>query len=88
MTASGVVYAFGRNTTGQLGDGKHHDKPSPTPTPVRLPPNMAVSWIACGEEYSAAITREGGLFMWGFGGFGQLGLGNLGSMLVPRQVRV
>ena len=86
ITSPGVVYSFGLNATGQLGDGSHHSKPSPTPAPVRLPPSMAVSWVACGEEFSAAVSRGGQLFMWGFGGCGQLGLGTSGSMRVPRQV--
>ena len=47
---------------------------------------MPISWIACGEEFSSAITRDGKLFMWGLGAYGQLGLGNTGSMKVPRQV--
>ena len=82
----GSVYAFGLNRTGQLGDGSYHARPCPSPRAVRLPSNLAVSWIACGEEFSAAVTGEGQLFMWGFGGSGQLGLGNSGSMRVPRQV--
>ena len=82
----GRVYAFGLNATGQIGDGENHPQPCPTPTLVRLPASSVVTWVACGEEYSAAVTSEGQLFMWGFGGLGQLGLGNTGSMRVPRQV--
>ena len=85
VTHTGAVFSFGLNATGQLGDGTDHNRPNPTPLPVRLPPTMAVTWVACGEEFSAAVTAEGALFMWGFGACGQLGLGNLGSMRVPRQ---
>ena len=74
VTAPGTVYAFGLNATGQLGDGSSHQKPCPTPSPVRLPSGMPISWIACGEEFSSAITRDGKLFMWGLGAYGQRGL--------------
>lgn len=86
IIAPGRVYAFGLNATGQLGDGKNDAAPCPTPQPIRLPASVVVTSIACGEEFSACVTREGVVLSWGYGGFGQLGHGNTGSMRLPRQV--
>ncbi|KAJ1611420.1 putative uvb-resistance protein uvr8 [Cryptosporidium canis] len=40
--------------------------------------------VSCGSNYSAAITNSGDLILWGNGGCGQLGFGNLEDCLVPR----
>ena len=87
--AAASVYAFGLNSAGQLGVGTHSSAPASAPTPVRGLPHQqhaAVVSVACGEETSAAVTRNGELYMWGHGGCGQLGLGSTGSMRMPRQV--
>ena len=86
LTRAGKVYAFGLNSTGQLGDGTYHDRPCTIPQPIKLSSRVVVTSVACGEEYSACITRDGNLFTWGYGGSGQLGHGNGGSMRMPRQV--
>ena len=88
IVSPGTLYAVGLNATGQLGNGQdNRARAHPSPVAVRLPPTVAVVHVACGEEFSAAVTREGQLFMWGFGGsgkrvkdFGDLFLG----VLAPR----
>ena len=71
LSRRGAVYAFGLNATGQLGDGSHHERPNPTPSPVRLPAALVVASIACGEEFSCCLGSNGELFSWGFGGCGE-----------------
>ena len=86
LTQKGCVYSFGMNSVGQIGDGSYHHRPCSTPQPVRLPSNIIISSIACGEEFSTCVSKRGEVFTWGFGGNGQLGHGNAGSMRLPRQV--
>ena len=85
-STEGKVFAFGLNATGQLGDGTDHSRPQAIPVPVRLQAGTMITSVACGEEMSVALSREGHVYTWGYGGVGQLGLGNLGSMRLPRQV--
>ncbi len=86
LTAPGGLYVFGLNATGQLGVGSHSSVPCPAPTALRLAPSMVVASVAAGDEFSACVTQRGEVLTWGFGGGGQLGHGNAGSMCMPRQV--
>ncbi len=46
----------------------------------------AVSVVACGSEYSAAVTTAGELYMWGRGNYGRLGIGTSDDLSVPTHV--
>jgi alpha-tubulin suppressor-like RCC1 family protein len=64
---TGRVYAFGNNRRGQV-DGKPNDAcctqiETPT-TPVFLKDEFVID-VACGLFHSAAITRDGKVFVWG-----------------------
>ena len=87
LTDQGRLYGFGLNATGQLGNGTHNTDANPQPALVRLSAGIVVSAIACGEEFSAAVTHDGRLLTWGFGGCGQLGHGSTISLRLPRQVQ-
>jgi len=87
LTDTGRLYGFGLNATGQLGNGNHNTHSNPTPQLVRLSGGIVISDMACGEEFSAAITHDGRLLTWGFGGCGQLGHGSTVSLRLPRQVQ-
>ncbi|XP_059163322.1 X-linked retinitis pigmentosa GTPase regulator-like [Physella acuta] len=65
LTATGDVYAWGSGPDGQLGLGVDHVTVA---KPRRIKDNRLrhrVSFIGCGESYSAAITCEGRLHLWG-----------------------
>ncbi|CAC5359671.1 unnamed protein product [Mytilus coruscus] len=65
LTASGSVYVWGSGADGQLGLG---DKVLFLTTPKRLKDSSLhrkVTYISSGECYSAAITENGKLYMWG-----------------------
>jgi len=76
------VYAWGRNTSGQLGLADQVSRT--TPTKVTLPA-AAVS-IAAGREFSVAALADGRVFAWGLNGDGQLGDGTRFSSLSPVEV--
>jgi alpha-tubulin suppressor-like RCC1 family protein len=76
LTVSGLIYAFGRNTDGQLGNaaGAGGEKANATPLPVTLPgANAPAVGLAAGSAHSLAITASGELYSFGSNLDGQLG---------------
>jgi alpha-tubulin suppressor-like RCC1 family protein len=75
LDSRGVVWAWGDNSSGQLGIGSF---PLGTPpfiaTPVTFPETVKVTAIAAGGRHTLAIDSNGTLWTWGFNQFGQLGL--------------
>jgi alpha-tubulin suppressor-like RCC1 family protein len=78
LTSSGQLYAFGENSSGQLGnttnDSPWSEAANPTPTLVTLPgASGRVMRIAAGGGYSLALTSSGQLYAFGSNTRGQLG---------------
>jgi alpha-tubulin suppressor-like RCC1 family protein len=69
----GAIYAWGLNSSGQLGTGNYTDATEPT----RLEPNSSDNWssIAAGRSHSLGIKSDGSLWAWGSNSDGQLGIG-------------
>lgn len=44
--------------------------------------------VAAGAEHTAAITEDGSLYGWGWGRYGNLGLGDRNDRLLPEKVIV
>ena len=67
LTRDGAVLGFGLNATGQLGTGGASPLPCPSPVVVQLPPSraMVITQLACGEEFSCALTSDGKLLTGG-----------------------
>lgn len=42
--------------------------------------------VCCGSNHSVALTEDGRLFSWGFGGYGRLGHNSGDNELIPREV--
>ena len=42
--------------------------------------------VAAGAEHTAAVTEDGDLYGWGWGRYGNLGLGDRNDRLVPERV--
>ncbi|MHB1452868.1 MAG: RCC1 domain-containing protein [Saccharofermentanales bacterium] len=97
LDADGIVYAWGNNESGQLGDGTQISRDTPAPVAgltsvisisAGYMYNMAVGEFTSGKGASA--FRYQNLFAWGSDSSGQLGLG-LGSdqlRIVMTPVRV
>lgn len=47
-----------------------------------------VCHISCGEDFTAFLTLDGGVFTCGAGEYGQTGHGNTKDELVPRKVQI
>ncbi|PIA28439.1 hypothetical protein AQUCO_06900004v1 [Aquilegia coerulea] len=81
ITANGVLYMWGNNSSGQLGLGKRAAKKVSKPSRVDCLNNVRIKMVALGSEHSIAITDEGEALSWGAGGSGRLGHGHQSSIL-------
>lgn len=68
LTESGIVYATGGGSQGQLGTGSR--KEVRIPVKVKELERLFITKIAC-CHHSAAITDEGYLYVWGTSVFGE-----------------
>ena len=76
LSASGDLYAWGMGFEGQLGLSNQYNVAS-SPRYLNFFYRKPVKYIACGYNYSLAITRDDSLLSgWGENKLGQLGLGN------------
>ena len=85
LTASGSVWAWGRNEDGQLGvqraEGTLHH--AAQPQRVIALSSLRIRIIACGRTHSVAVTSDGDLYSWGSGDDGVLGHGDTTSRASP-----
>ncbi|MFC7337592.1 hypothetical protein ACFQY0_10420 [Haloferula chungangensis] len=84
LTADGEVFAWGRNTYGQLGNGTTES--SDVPVQVEASGALAgktVVAIAASSVHSLALTSDGKVFAWGDNGSGRLGDGTTEGSRTP-----
>jgi alpha-tubulin suppressor-like RCC1 family protein len=67
LTAGGEVWAWGSNTSGELGfPPGPFQEPFPTPTKVNLPGEVGqVVSVAVGDNFTMILTKEGEIWGWG-----------------------
>jgi uncharacterized repeat protein (TIGR01451 family) len=80
LDSSGRVWAWGSNSSGQLGDGTATSHT----TPVQVLTGVAA--IAAGGSYSLAVKTDGTVWAWGANSSGQLGDGTTTSRTSPTRV--
>lgn len=74
LTSRGLVYSFGFNFWGQLGQGGRNDNYW-EPVCIASLRKENIIEIAAGQHHCVALSRKGDLFTWGHNKFGQLGIG-------------
>ncbi|XP_022841811.1 ultraviolet-B receptor UVR8-like [Olea europaea var. sylvestris] len=84
VTMKGEVLSWGRNQNGQLGLGTTED--SLLPQKIEGFQGISVKMITAGAEHTAAVTEDGELYGWGWGRYGNLGLGDRIDRLIPEKV--
>ena len=67
----GVVYAWGSNSYGQLGDGTTES----SSVPIQAKTIKNAVQVAAGTDCSLALTQDSKIYSWGYGEYGQLGNG-------------
>jgi len=77
--------AWGRDIQGQLGDSI--TTPFDFPDPVQVATFEKIISVACGQEFSLALTAEGKAMAWG-GNLGTLGDGTLIDRNIPTYVHI
>ena len=84
MLANGSLYAWGNDTSSQLGDGGTANEPSP----VRFaaPAGVVYTTLASGGATSYAISAFGAVYAWGDGTRGQIGNGDRQTVRKPALV--
>jgi alpha-tubulin suppressor-like RCC1 family protein len=85
LSKQGTLFAFGSNSYGKLGVGSKNLSET---FPIEIKGIKDVKKISLGQEHSGAITKNGDLFMWGSGYFGQLGTGEKENYNNPKMLTV
>ncbi len=85
----GTVWAWGLNSSGQLGDGSTTNRS----TPVQVTGSggsgvlTGITTISGGSDHSLALKNDNTVWSWGSSQYGQLGNGSATSSSVPVQVK-
>lgn len=83
LSSAGNVTCWGWNNKGQLGDGTTTDRAIPTSVTGL---SSRVSAISTGGRHTCALMASGGVKCWGYGEFGQLGVGASTDRVAPVDV--
>jgi alpha-tubulin suppressor-like RCC1 family protein len=73
VSEDGRVFAWGANSSGQLGDGSLVARTHPVEV-GGLPSDDPVTKVAAGTSYSLALTEAGVIYAWGSNASGKLGI--------------
>ncbi|HYA45719.1 MAG TPA: hypothetical protein VED59_08925, partial [Acidimicrobiales bacterium] len=82
LLRDGTVWAWGRGTDRELGDGRMSDESFP----VRVGRLSGVTQLTANGEEAFAVDNHGTLWSWGNNGYGQLGDGSVTATDVPVRV--
>ncbi|MCL2608119.1 MAG: Ig-like domain-containing protein, partial [Methanomassiliicoccaceae archaeon] len=77
----GTLWAWGSNSSGQLGDGTNIERLSP----IQMGSDKWKS-VSAGGSYTMAIKEDGTLWAWGYNIYGQLGDGTTTQRTSPVQI--
>jgi hypothetical protein len=83
LRADGTVWAWGNNSSGQLGDDTVKDRM----TPVQAKAMSFITAVAAGGSHSLALRADGTVWAWGAGTRGQLGSSFPLDRHLPGQVK-
>ncbi|MGH7628198.1 MAG: Ig-like domain-containing protein, partial [Gemmatimonadales bacterium] len=79
LTPSGVIYCWGANSSGQLGDGTTADRARPAAVQALV----SFRAITAGATHACALSQTGRAYCWGDNAAGQLGDGTTTPRSIP-----
>ena len=79
LTNAGAAYCWGRNDSGQLGDGSFTNRA----TPVAVVGGLRFSALAAGGSHTCGLTSSGAAYCWGYNSEGELGNGSTTASATP-----
>ena len=85
LTNEGKVYAWGENTSGQVGKSVNINENTPMKVNSTLA-SKTVICISCCQSSSMTVTDTGKVYGWGCNDVGQLGIGNYVNQVDPCKV--
>lgn len=83
LKKDGTLWLWGNNWNGQLGNGSS-GYGTDSSTPVKIMSD--VKQVSLGENHSAALKKDGTLWLWGANWDGQLGNGSITSSSTPVKI--
>jgi alpha-tubulin suppressor-like RCC1 family protein len=83
LNKNGEIYSFGSNYCGKAGHGSSKCQLIPTLIPTNYFNNSPIVQISASSCHSLALTIEGNVYSFGYGGHGRLGLGDYKNRTIP-----
>lgn len=83
--STNALYTFGNGYMGSLGDGKA-DYTHYVSFPQRIKKLPPIATVSCGDTYTAIITQNGELYVFGHGFQGRLGTGDENNVSIPQKL--
>lgn len=81
-TTEGMVFGWGRNDFGQIGIGNREQEVISKPQQIHSLKEKKIVMTAAGETHTLFLTEFGEVYSCGFNEYGELGLGQLTSILM------
>ena len=90
LDEDGELWSWGYNGYGQLGhaDGSNRNQPTKLDKATRFGNSKVVAFWTMGTQYAScyAVTEDGKFWVWGYNGYGQLGIGDTSNRNVPTEI--
>jgi uncharacterized repeat protein (TIGR01451 family) len=84
VAVDGTLWAWGLNSSSQLGDGTTDTRT----TPIQIGSDTNWRSVAAGNAHSLATKTDGTLWAWGLNNSGQLGDGTITNITTPTKIGV
>lgn len=82
LAASRMLYCWGGNSRGQLGD----ESTTPRATPIPVAGNITFQTVTSGGSHTCGLESGGLAYCWGANDYGQLGIGSRDARSTPTPV--
>ncbi|CAI9559076.1 unnamed protein product, partial [Staurois parvus] len=87
LSMSGIVFGWGKNNAGQLGFKMAPQRAGIfKPYAVTSLRNLSITYISCGDEHTAVLSKDGTVYTFGDGSHGQLGKNVEGNTAEPQKI--